>query len=364
MKHRRHVGFTLVELLVVISIIAILAGLLLPAIGMVRESARRTTCNNNIGQLAKAASIFESRKRRFPGYREWVARVPGSSASGANKQASWATVLMNDLDQTAVYKLWNNPRELLVVDSTQTPVWANGQLLPSNATLQCASDVTLEEIPAPVDLGFQTVERAGSNWTVIEQDAPYSSYAANAGFLPLPSDPGWNNNSLQNAQTKANGVFHDRYTYPNVEVSMTDFHDGAGQTILFAENLQSTLWHRTGPPGDANRLANTVVWLYATDKPMGPNRAAPSNKITEQMRINGQADDIAKLNALLPPTAYTARPSSGHSGGAMVSFADGHTQFLSEQIDYAVYQSLMTPDNANSSMPAYNYVLSSDDFTD
>ena len=66
----RSTGFTLVELLVVIAIIGILVGLLLPAIGYVQRLARRTTCLNNMRELTKAVMMFETTKRRYPGYHE------------------------------------------------------------------------------------------------------------------------------------------------------------------------------------------------------------------------------------------------------------------------------------------------------
>ena len=59
-------GFTLVELLVVMAIIAILAGLLLPAVQAAREAARRTSCGNNMRQFALAALNFESAKKMMP----------------------------------------------------------------------------------------------------------------------------------------------------------------------------------------------------------------------------------------------------------------------------------------------------------
>ena len=57
-----------------------------------------------------------------------------------------------------------------------------------------------------------------------------------------------------------------------------------------------------------------------------------------------------------------ARPSSGHHGGVNAVFADGHTQFLNEEIEYTIYQALMTPDTANSNMPQYPYILKGSDY--
>ena len=63
---KRNAGFTLVELLVVIAIIGILVALLLPAIQMAREAARRTECNNNVKQIGVAMHNFEGVFKRFP----------------------------------------------------------------------------------------------------------------------------------------------------------------------------------------------------------------------------------------------------------------------------------------------------------
>jgi prepilin-type N-terminal cleavage/methylation domain-containing protein len=65
-KMNRFLGFTLVELLVVIAIVGILIGMLLPAVQMVRESARRTNCTNNVRQVALAIHNYESAFRHLP----------------------------------------------------------------------------------------------------------------------------------------------------------------------------------------------------------------------------------------------------------------------------------------------------------
>jgi prepilin-type processing-associated H-X9-DG protein len=57
-----------------------------------------------------------------------------------------------------------------------------------------------------------------------------------------------------------------------------------------------------------------------------------------------------------------ARPSSGHNGGVNAVFADGHTQFLNEDIEYTIYQALMTPDTSNSHMAKFGYILKGSDY--
>jgi prepilin-type N-terminal cleavage/methylation domain-containing protein/prepilin-type processing-associated H-X9-DG protein len=89
-------AFTLIELLVVIAIIAILIGLLVPAVQQVRESASRTQCANNLKQLGLAVHNYHDVYKRFP-----------PAALGGDGEVSWAVLLLPYIEQTPLYRQWD-----------------------------------------------------------------------------------------------------------------------------------------------------------------------------------------------------------------------------------------------------------------
>ena len=127
-------GFTLVELLVVIAIIGILIGMLLPAVQMVREAARRTTCANNLHQIVLAVHNYESSNTRFPP--GWI-----GDESEFTKGWAWTSQILAFLDQ-------QNLKDEIDFESRILDMPSDGVRTSSFATLGCASSTQNEPIVA------------------------------------------------------------------------------------------------------------------------------------------------------------------------------------------------------------------------
>jgi prepilin-type processing-associated H-X9-DG protein len=115
-------------------------------------------------------------------------------------------------------------------------------------------------------------------------------------------------------------------------------NDGAATTLMLAENIHKTYLAPSGGPlfGWVGALGNLpheqqfgLVWVVN-----------PTPTPQEQEQINGNADQLGEFD---PSLTRFARPAGPHGDGVNIVFADGHGQFLPSDIDYVVYQQLMTP---------------------
>jgi prepilin-type N-terminal cleavage/methylation domain-containing protein len=358
-------AFTLIELLVVIAIIAVLIGLLLPAVQKVREAAARMSCSNNVKQIGLAFHNYHDANNAMPP--GIVATVGGTAKFPNAKPHDWQwgafAVLTPYLEQTAVYN---------IMDMT-TPYYINGLIstvnirgvltnekvfmCPSDASAPCSSalgpQVYLPTDPASV--GFPGGYPNGGLFGPTNYCTTLGSGGPGAAADPVASQHyGWPYN--------ADGAF-----YANSKVRITDVTDGSSNTAFLSEStlgVMGTENARTQPGGDP-MLAYKV--LYAPgDPPTNPTTCdgAPiawnaSNArgfswtkgelrctaYTHWYAPNTQIQDCIRglTSAQYTSVAVgikTAR--SNHSGGVNVGFGEGSVHFITDSIDLPTWRGLGT----------------------
>jgi prepilin-type N-terminal cleavage/methylation domain-containing protein len=97
--YRRNLGFTLVELLVVIAVIGVLLALLIPAVQAARESSRRTTCKNNLRQLGLGLASYEAANKKLPPGKKWS----GPPSDPASFAMAWSSFLLGNIEEETIH---------------------------------------------------------------------------------------------------------------------------------------------------------------------------------------------------------------------------------------------------------------------
>ncbi|MEM6470402.1 MAG: DUF1559 domain-containing protein [Planctomycetota bacterium] len=406
---RQNRGFTLVELLVVIAIIGILVGLLLPAIGAVRETMRATQCANNLRQLGIAAQSFHANKNRLPNYTTYYgffaggfdpAEVSGSPAAIAPhlKIAGYGVPLLPFLDNQPLYERWSTNKFPVISSSFGLGGGAAGLGFNTN------SGATVEVFLCPSNV----VRSGASGWNsyVCNTGSVDSGIVTGTGsFLtnvidenPIPPAAG---PILERSENKNNGVFKLGYVGAptngySVDSNMTleDIRDGQAQTVLYSENVQALSWFRPGflHGEDLTDFTGTSLnWMNDWDDPVMtgiPRYRAllrakfttgmswhflddqnsspfPNSSTLPAVKINGAASNVASdainvLDMSFDNCRFLARPSSFHRGIVHAVMADGATKTVAETIEYHVYQAMMTPYGQKSAVPNPDFILTNE----
>ena len=295
-------GFTLIELLVVIAIIAILIALLLPAVQQAREAARRTQCRNNLKQIGLAMHNYHDSHKCFP--KNMGCYINGSTCVSLGLSAwSWRALILPYIDQAPLYNKINF--EAGVTATAGSPSNLDIARMPMQAYL-CPSN------PNGGLTSQETDNYLYSNWCL-----PVSTCDRTAP-LGVTDYKGINGVSYPTSSTSPaypQGMWDRR---PGGVLRIRDVTDGTTNVIFIAENLpQSHAW------------PTWAGWHAPLNTAVGPNY------VWTQLTNPG-------IRTTHGWTSYVSA-SSYHQGGVHVLLVDGSTQFLSSNINLALYQQLGNP---------------------
>jgi prepilin-type N-terminal cleavage/methylation domain-containing protein/prepilin-type processing-associated H-X9-DG protein len=287
-QHRVRRGFTLVELLVVVSIVGLLVALLLPAVQAAREVARRSKCALNLKQIALATTSYAD---------VWGGTLPAGVQFTFNySTVSHQIAILPFVEQSTMFNQVNF--DWLIWSPANTTVMGIGL-----DVYQCPSDSRASYTDVyPGGLFFES----GHDFFYYgEFDVAYTSYAGNAGT--------WFQHSRDRSRlSQCNGLF-----YRESATRLAAISDGLSSTVFYAEHAVSIL------TDDTERIAEGPQWaggwygstIFTSFYPINPQGRV----------IDEYGDGLCR--------AYIGAVSSLHPGGANVAFVDGSVKFLKDTID-------------------------------
>ena len=283
-------GFTLIELLVVIAIIAVLIGLLLPAVQKVREAAARTRCTNNLKQIGLALHNYHTANDRFPP--GFTSRAVTLNGDGLGPGWGWAAYLLPYVEQDNLYKQIDLTRDI------KESVHAGVRVTPLKG-FRCPSDAPpADTCVIPTGSGSVTVA--------------FANYVGMGGTFEVTGYP-----------DQGNGVL-----YRNSRVRVADVTDGTSNTIFVIE--------REG------RRSPRTTWVGAVTDGVNPpvNPAYDDEGPPTFMLTNtGEADEGRVPNNALD---HVEDASSRHPSGVNTLFGDGSVRMIQNTIRPAAWEALGT----------------------
>ncbi len=316
----RRRGFTLIELLVVIAIIAVLIGLLLPAVQKVREAAARATCQNNLKQLGLAIASYESAERKYPPRGLQTPALSGTPIPLMG-EVSWSLLILPHIEQEGIFRLYD-----------QTKNWRRPDNQP--AVQKGVKSYLCPSTPDPTRLAGDTAVFVAPVGTVSWQ-AACMDYVANGGILP---------NYIQNAAG----------TNP---LALPQYPFGTSREGSITSRSASNLGQVSRPVTITDGTSNTVLLFETAGRPKlfrvgkdtgltvsGGQVKGPWAHVDNHIEARGHSYD-----GVTAPGPCTVNCSnfdglySFHPSGANVVFCDGSVRFAKPTLNIDVLLAISTP---------------------
>jgi len=329
-RSEKRSAFTLIELLVVIAIIAILIGLLLPAVQKVREAAARMACSNNLKQLGLAAHNYESAFGKIPP--SLIVDI-GNPPGGAGQPGfpypaiahSWAISLLPYIEQENLFRNYN----------MAFPWFSSPSTVPGTPNNLAVSAVPIKTFicPSTPRSGGNVITGTFSFGATFPIRAGVTDYATNSSINPgsitffgYPAGTSQTTTfSSMRPSLKGAGLAALAAT-PSETIPITSVTDGTSNTILLCEDAGRPDFFVLGQK-NTSKVLNDGGWAhhesdYGLDGVVSGTSSGPGNCV-----INCSNDN---------------ETYSFHTGGAMHVFTDGSVRFIKSSISPQSYAALIT----------------------